>query len=83
MLRRRLDVHHSSEIACRHGVHVGQDQGLGEIVPVRFLVLFAHDGKGVEDGGRIVVVDGVEMAVAAVCFIPRERRAAISYVLKR
>jgi len=27
-----VESHHGSEIACRHGVHVGQDQGLGEIV---------------------------------------------------
>lgn len=67
-----IDMHHGGEVPRRHGVHVGQDQGLGQIVPVRFLVLLAHTGEGLDDGG-----DGL--------LYPIETARAISgnnYVLK-
>ena len=65
-------MHHGGEVPCRHGVHVGQDQCLGQVMPVRFLVLLAHAGEGLDDGG-----DGL--------LYPIETARAISgnnYVLK-
>ena len=71
------------------GVHVSQDQFLGAVAAEGGLVLAADDGKGVEDVGRVipgeaveVEVEGVEAGaeVAAFLFVPGKGRSVVAEV---
>ncbi len=56
-----LYLNHGGEIARRHRVHVRENQFFGEVTPVSFFILFAHDGKLIEDVGRVVAGETVEV----------------------
>lgn len=49
------------KIARRNCVHVGEDQLLGQVAPMRFFILLLDDGELVENVGRVVARQAVKV----------------------
>ncbi len=83
-------VRNSSAGRFGHPVVDFENDSLGSEFAVSGLVFLPDDGEGVEDVGRVVAVDAVEMEVGSVEFaterkaagvVPAERRTFVSAVV--
>ena len=64
--RTLLNRHHGFGVAGGEGVHVGQDEVAGAVAAESGLVLFAHDGEGVQHVAGVLTGEAVEVEVEGV-----------------
>src|SRR5262249_25124302 len=88
---RASDRHDRAHIARRDGVHIGKNQVLRQIAPELCLVLALHDRKSVENVGRVLFPDAVEMkidgvepcpAMPTVILVPFEWRTIVPHIAR-
>ena len=82
-----LHRHHRRRIAGGQGVEVGEDQVAGAVAAESRFVFAADDGKRIEHIAGVVAAEAVEVEVervepgaqvAALLFVPDERRAVVA-----